>query len=90
MRKERRVAKAEQGKVDSIEGGAALGEDWNRAVGLRAGDGVLSGEDNDSAVHPNAWRPHGMMKVGWKEVANKHSHGSGARGVGKPGGELTQ
>ena len=82
MRKEPRVAKAEQGKVDSIEGGAALGEAWNRAVGLRAGDGVLSGEDNDSAVHPNAWRPHGMMKVGWKEAANKHSHGSGVRGGG--------
>ena len=83
IRKERRVAKAEQGKADSIEGGAALGEAWSRAVGLRAGDEVPIGEDDDSAVYPNAWRPRRMMKVGWKEVANKHSHGRGVRGVGE-------
>lgn len=60
----------------------ALGQAWNKELGLRVGDLVTAGEDQECR-DPNMWSHSGLLRTGWKEVGNKAPHFSsgGATGV---------
>ena len=84
MRKDRAALKKQKNHDAQRQPAIALGEAWNREVGLRAGDeAAIDPEAPLTAVNPNTWTPGGLMKVAWKEVANKHSHAAGPGGIGE-------
>ena len=83
IRKERKLMSKDRQHETDMKGAEALGEAWDREVGLRAGDRAAIGQQEPAAQQPNQWTPLGMMQAGFREVANKHSHGAGAAGVGE-------